>query len=512
MSTTPPILYVEYGDTIADIAMREKTSTSLTTTTAILLTVLLLVTFFSNLFLVATISASYKLRTNLLYLIFVQLGILNLIESIFVMFVSLLYVANNNWVFGELVCKLNATAQEFVFLQSFFVIMLMAVERALGLTTSGRLLLTRRYAFCLSLLFTAISLCFAAPALFDEFKVVPFPYRYICAIGTNTPMPYAIVQMIIYCGCVFVITICFCAIIRYRRFIAGTRTLPAKPQDYGAFIMESRALEDYMTMTRLIIFIFVAYILLNGPYLVLNFYYQIRNSAELLANADELQVSQDVDTMITFLMMFYPFTVTILIYCFCRDIWVKLVNLVFCRRSTSASYGNWARDDRDKDMLEDSHTSDRVLTLVATTEGLQIRGPNGQYRPPPIQPYYHEPSIQDPKDVPSIVPAMMPSAYQPDYCLPNQISDDNNSVKTHNLSNPRILKKKTIQISNTKTIIPDEYKIRLDTTSGSDVSNKASKIPLSNRQKLQRKKRKQRIGMNGGKKIPVSTTKTKPFK
>ncbi|CAD5220045.1 unnamed protein product [Bursaphelenchus xylophilus] len=498
-SSPPPILYVDYGDTIADVAMREATSTSLTTTTSILLTVLLLLTFFSNLFLVATITASCKLRANLLYLIFIQLGILNLIESIFVMFVSLLYVANNNWVFGDVVCRINATAQDFVFLQSFFTIMLMAVERALGLTTSGRLLLTRRYAICLSLLFTAISFCFASPALFKGFNVQPFPYRYICAIGSNAPLPYAIVQMIVYGGGIFVITMCFCAIMRYKRFTTDSRTLPAKPQDYGAFIMESRALEDYMTMTRLIIFIFIAYILLQGPYLVLNFFVQIRNSEQLLAaNANVIEVSQDLDTLLTFLMMFYPFTVTVLIFCFCRDIWLKMVNLLFCRRSTGVPYGSWMREGKGSNCLEDSTSSDRVLTLVATTEGLQIRDPNGQYRPPPIQPLYSDPVARE--STPNV-----------DFCLPNQVSDDNNSVKTHNLSNPRILKnpRRNIQISQTRTIIPNEFKIKLDSTSGSDISNKASKIPLSNRQKLQRRKRKPRVGGTVGKKANVATNVAK---
>jgi hypothetical protein len=99
------------------------------------------------------------------------------------MFISLLYVSNGSWTFGDFVCRLNTWAQEFIGLYSFFIITLMATERALGLTDHGRHLVSGKYALIFSLVFFTVALCFATPAFLSNFSVHPYPYRYLCAIG-----------------------------------------------------------------------------------------------------------------------------------------------------------------------------------------------------------------------------------------------------------------------------------------------------------------------------------------
>jgi hypothetical protein len=106
-----------------------------------------------------------------------QLGILNALDTILIMFVSLLYVANGSWTFGDFICRLNTWAQEFTSLYAFFIITLMAMERALGLTDNGRHLVTPKYALAFSLVFATVALCFATPAFLSSFNVRPFPYR-----------------------------------------------------------------------------------------------------------------------------------------------------------------------------------------------------------------------------------------------------------------------------------------------------------------------------------------------
>lgn len=64
---------------------------------------------------------------------------------------------------------------------------------------------------------------------------------------SQSPIAYAIVQMVAFGGSIFVNTICFGVLIRYNNI---DRSLPARPQDYGAFIMESRALQDYMVRQK----------------------------------------------------------------------------------------------------------------------------------------------------------------------------------------------------------------------------------------------------------------------
>uniref|UniRef100_A0A915ELS3 G-protein coupled receptors family 1 profile domain-containing protein n=1 Tax=Ditylenchus dipsaci TaxID=166011 RepID=A0A915ELS3_9BILA len=112
-----PVQYVTIGETIADIALREKVSASITATSSILLAVLVILCFVFNIMLVATILSSYKLRNTILYLMFCLQALLNLADVILVMFFSLLYTSNGRWCFGETFCKVNAWTQNFILLK-----------------------------------------------------------------------------------------------------------------------------------------------------------------------------------------------------------------------------------------------------------------------------------------------------------------------------------------------------------------------------------------------------------
>ncbi|KAI6187600.1 Melanin-concentrating hormone receptor 2 [Aphelenchoides besseyi] len=314
---------------------------------------------------------------------FCQLGVINILDTVMIMLVALLYVANGNWTFGDAFCRANAWTQQFVFLYALFTIMLMSMERALGLTANGRHFVTPRYALAFSILFTVIAFCFAAPTFFSAFPVHPYPWRYLCAIGGQSPVAYSIVQMVAYGGCIFVMTICFGALIRYNNI---DRSLPARPQDYGAFIMESRALQDYMIHGRLVMFICIAFVIVQGPYIILSLFVQIRNSNEILHGDPEMEMSQDVDTLIT---------------------WLKLFFSANCHNTYEC--GNYP-------------PTENVLTLVATTDGLQIRVPDGHYLPP----------VQQTSDDQSSHVAFQ---------LPNQCSDEiPPEMKTQKIINPRVLR------------------------------------------------------------------------
>ncbi|KAI6176454.1 Melanin-concentrating hormone receptor 2 [Aphelenchoides bicaudatus] len=417
----PTVQFVNYGETIADIAQTEKTSASLTATTSILLAVLLIVSFVTNLLLVATILSSCKLRSCLLYLIICELAVLNVLDTIFVMFLSLMYVANGSWIFGDGVCRLNTWAQEFISLYSFFLITLMAMERALGLTDNGRFLVTPKYALAFSVIFGLVAFCFATPAFMSTFSVQAYPYRYLCDIGGQAPIAYSIVQMVAFGGCIFVNTICFGALIRYNNI---DRSLPARPQDYGAFIMESRALQDYMIHGRLVLFICLGFIIVEGPYIILNLFVQIKNSGELLRGDPEFNAAQDIDTLITWLKFFFPLIFAILVYTNCSDIWCKLVNLICCRRSN----GIWSSQKGNNQCPDHRRypANDNVLTLVATTEGdLQIRLPGGQQliHPPTAHCQYYEEESETRQQEPISREEEVPS-----------------EMKTQKINSPKVLK------------------------------------------------------------------------
>ncbi|KAI1725423.1 7 transmembrane receptor (rhodopsin family) domain-containing protein [Ditylenchus destructor] len=371
-SSASPIQYVSLGDTIADIALSEKASAGLTATSSILLSVLVVATFISNTLLMATILSSYKLRNTILYLIFCVQALINLYDVITIMFISLLFVANGQWTFGDFMCKLNAWSQQFVFLKTLLSIVLMAIERALGL--HGRHLVKARYYMIISVIFTAAACALATPTFLPNFNTRVYRFRYLCAIGSMAPVSYTMVQILIYGGCSFVLLVCFGSLFSYK---LDSRSLPVKPQDYGSFIMESRALQDHLVLGRLVLFITLAYLFVQGPYICLSFFVQIRNSGEMIQKFGnmEMEIPQDVDTLLTWLRFFFP----LIIFGTCHDIWTKLTNLIFCRRSALPvwSWGYGMGAPKNSTMMG----PDNVLTLVATEDGLQLRVPTNYNSP-----------------------------------------------------------------------------------------------------------------------------------
>lgn len=183
ISSEQGIEYVAVGDTLADVAIKESTSASLAATTSILLAVLVIVSFILNLLLISTVLSSYKLRTYVLYLMLCVASFLNILDVVFITFMSLLYIANTTWIFGEALCRMNTFFQQFIFLKMLFVIMIMAMERVAILGFNLRLSSHGKYVIGFSFILTFVAFAFAIPVAFNGFPVKIYHYRYLCAIG-----------------------------------------------------------------------------------------------------------------------------------------------------------------------------------------------------------------------------------------------------------------------------------------------------------------------------------------
>uniref|UniRef100_A0A1I8B4A2 G_PROTEIN_RECEP_F1_2 domain-containing protein n=1 Tax=Meloidogyne hapla TaxID=6305 RepID=A0A1I8B4A2_MELHA len=208
------------------------------------------------------------------------------------------------------------------------------MERALSLIR--RHLVTRRIFGSLAILFMIIPICFAAPLLISGFPVSVFTYRYLCAIGSGSPVLYSLAQLLVYGGCLFVLLICFGSILKQKRIV---RSLPVKPEHYGAFILENRILDEHMQLSRLLFWLVFEYAVIQGPYICLDFFVQIRNSIEVqhsFAQYTGSTISKDVDTLVTIIKLFHPLIVPTMILVSCNNIWAQLVDKICCRFNKSA--------------------------------------------------------------------------------------------------------------------------------------------------------------------------------
>uniref|UniRef100_A0A1I7XM82 G_PROTEIN_RECEP_F1_2 domain-containing protein n=1 Tax=Heterorhabditis bacteriophora TaxID=37862 RepID=A0A1I7XM82_HETBA len=271
------IEYVAEDDTLADISLKEATSASLRTSNAIILgTLFRFLTFYIYCF--KSESFSKKLRESLIYIMYAHISLVNIIDLMFTVLISLIFVANGAWVLGVTWCHINATMQEFCQLYTLLSIMLMAVERAVGVVTGtaallpnqrgiddAKLLSGKRIAV-LSLSLAVVATAISLPIVTTVIPVKEYKNRYLfftvktlekiiyrrlmSGNYSGAPLGYPIARMVIYCGSLCVLLICIGAILRKREMYS----LPSQSHEYSDFIKRNRAMQDHISRAKLVCF------------------------------------------------------------------------------------------------------------------------------------------------------------------------------------------------------------------------------------------------------------------
>ncbi|KAK0397554.1 hypothetical protein QR680_002170 [Steinernema hermaphroditum] len=312
-------------------------SSGLTTTTAVLLGFIVALALAGNIALLASILSNSKLRSVLLNILFCNIALLNLVDTVVTVFTSLLFVSHPSWILGNIMCKLSAFTQNLMMMLMLMAITVMAIERALGLLYEGKEILTRSRVAILWSGLVVVAFCFTVPIFAPNIPVKPFEFRYLCNIDSQSPIGYTIAIIVVYFLCLNMQLCCF-GIILNRKY--RERSLPMRPQDYGEFIRQSRALHDYIHMCKIVLTLLIIYVLIQGPYIVLNFVLQISNSYEVNGNEEVFRVHDDVVISLTLLKFLHPLLMPI------------------CVRSNRRLGIN-------------------VMTVLATPDGLHLKYPNG---------------------------------------------------------------------------------------------------------------------------------------
>uniref|UniRef100_A0A914WQL3 G-protein coupled receptors family 1 profile domain-containing protein n=1 Tax=Plectus sambesii TaxID=2011161 RepID=A0A914WQL3_9BILA len=387
MASSDGALYVNPEDTIPDFEHQASSvpAKNLRAFTAILLAILIVVAFLGNLFLVAAIGSSGKMRQVVFNRFLVNVAIVNLLDTILNMFASLMYVANGEWPFGTVFCRINSATVELFALETIMGIMLMGMDRAIALLDvreyGRRVTISRTFLAAGGVWF--IGLCYCIPIAINSIPSDIFLYRYFCAITKQSPVLFTIVLILTYFACSWLLLLAF-GIVLYRAHqerLGERSALPQKPTDFTAFIQESRAFHDQLELGKFTIYVCIVYFVLQGPYMFLHLGVQVRNSAELIETygGSVYTVPEDAETLLTWLKFIYPVVYPFLAFGFCPEIWAKLIGLVCCRRVNTISMGTSTGSDMLTAMSGHRHadcqTQDdgNVMTLVATSEGLHLR-------------------------------------------------------------------------------------------------------------------------------------------
>ncbi|KAM5181863.1 5-hydroxytryptamine receptor 1D [Mantella aurantiaca] len=211
-----------------DTEWNESTVLGIKITLALLLSLLTLATLLSNIFVIITIFMTRKLHTPANYLIG-SLAFTDLLVSILVMPVSIVYTVNHSWSFGQIICDIWLLSDITCCTASILHLCVIALDRYWAITDALEYSKHRtagRAAAMISVVWI-ISICISIPPLFWR-QAKAQEELTDCSVNTDQ-ISYTIYST---CGAFYIPTILL--IILYGRIYVAARTRILKPPSiYG---------------------------------------------------------------------------------------------------------------------------------------------------------------------------------------------------------------------------------------------------------------------------------------
>uniref|UniRef100_A0A0K0EXH1 G_PROTEIN_RECEP_F1_2 domain-containing protein n=1 Tax=Strongyloides venezuelensis TaxID=75913 RepID=A0A0K0EXH1_STRVS len=372
------IAYVSYKDTIADVAIQKNNSSNLSSILSFILSIIIIVSFVLNILIFASIYSNTNLRQKLSYLLLSNFVFINLIDIMVVIFLSLLHIANSGqWMFGDVMCKVNVFSQQFVLLISILSLLLMCTERAIGKSSLLKNTIKKNNVYFFIFAIYLISIVCCVPLFLKNFVTLPDRFHFQCLLNGQSPIGYTYFMIFLYILISVTIGILL-ILIRIQKHVH--RSLPNSQEEYGRFINETRELYECSNLTKLTIYLLITYTILQLPYIVMIFFNRIREAPLYESSITLITIYSDFETLITFLRFMFPFASALIILFRCFEIWVKIVNLLCCRRAGPITINQWNNNinttaNFNPQTFFSGNCDNNVITLVATGNGIQLRVP-----------------------------------------------------------------------------------------------------------------------------------------
>ncbi|KAL3998725.1 7 transmembrane receptor (rhodopsin family) protein [Acanthocheilonema viteae] len=338
--------FILQDDMTTDITLNH-VSSNLQTTAIVVIGLFAIFSILFNMILLITILLSRKLRSVQLFILFCNLAILNILDIVSGMFIPLLFIINANWLFNMTLCRWNATLEQFIDIEVLMSMMLMAIERSILSYFPNQLIFKHWRTLAFIIVLWTISICLAIPMLTHHIPVRPFEFRFNCNISRKVPILYPIVYILIYVSCLIIILICFAALLS-RNNQYKNQSLPTR--------CNFEVHRNNLNLSKLVLFLIILFILLNGPYIILNFFIQIRNSNKILKDDYAFNIPHDGDIILNWLRFMYPLLAPILIYASCAEIWLNVQRFIFCHKSEAVQIRRYS-NERDRKEITIDHTS-----------------------------------------------------------------------------------------------------------------------------------------------------------
>ncbi|GFT36146.1 g_PROTEIN_RECEP_F1_2 domain-containing protein [Nephila pilipes] len=305
----------------------------------ILLVLLLLVSFGSNIFLLATIVSSYTLRRIPFNLLFFNLCVVFLLETLWNMTVALLYVSAASWTLGPTGCAVSSFVIQLVTIEVTFSICLMCAEGMMSVWKpflfQSFLTLKKQTVVIVTLWTAAILLC--VPLLLQSIPSRLFPSRYGCAAAGPDGFAHALF-LTLWCYCLMIVIGFGCLLnLGFRQYKEYRTQKKKNVVNFSNVFMQGDLWTEWINF-KLVAWLALFYVLLELPYIfvhqasALKMYRDAQNST----SSSLIEYRPKYETVFTWFRYIYSCFFALLVFRMRKDIRQKFKALFNCCNSNIA--------------------------------------------------------------------------------------------------------------------------------------------------------------------------------
>ena len=379
-STTPPPSTTNNSNVLL-----ETTVTHMAARTAFL-AVFIIVGFVGNCVLLATITQSNRLKKSMLNLFVISAATVNLLDCVANMPLILGSTIIEKWDYGDFACRFNAFLILMTSIEMCLSLTLMALDRCVAVEDPSkynkRLNISRAN---ILIVYTWIhAIAFAFPLFFDIIKVKPFPARYLCSISENNPLLFISLTSLFGFTLPILFNIVFYIVIVRSGVKEKLKENQMKQRPiYADTTFDQQRIWVELNAAKYVGSIFILWCLLQGPYLLLNYIEEYRNSTEI-RSGPVFKYPWEVDFAFTWMKFSYPMFLPFITFFWRKEVWQKFKNLILCRKSIQINDASPKRSPAKRqnengilvNTRKDHDTSKGrmdIPVIFATSKGLHVQ-------------------------------------------------------------------------------------------------------------------------------------------
>ena len=355
-------------------------------TRATFLSLFIIIGFVGNSVLIATIAQSSRLKGSTINLCIISLAVANLLDSAGNMPLILGATITEKWDYGSFACHLNAFGLQLVSIAVSLGLMVLTMDRCVAVidpVKHRKRLGLKRISIIISF-FWVYSIAFSIPLMLDS--VVPikvFPVRYLCTISNDTPLAYLCMTSI----CCFLIPVCLCICFFIYIIKSGAQLKRKETQESSqpGYLEGSRPPNrkwPEIEGAKFAGVMFIIWLILQAPYLILSSIMWYRNSTELAGNKEVndllyFEYPWELELALTWLKLSYPIFLPSVTFLWKKEVWQKFKNAVLCRKSNLVVDAS-PHSSPERRGNGTTTITNGVPVLFATENGLHIQTYNDE--------------------------------------------------------------------------------------------------------------------------------------